>query len=118
MNIDQVGTFQDKGGYWECSPESMKGSLISIETPSISKEHASAAQLICSNWAKKIDIALKYVESVRAKYKLEAHTFINPNAFINSETEWSIYFDTESETEAVVGVEFDGDAPFQLVIGD
>jgi hypothetical protein len=66
----------------------------------------------------KIDIAIQYIESARAECQLEANTFNNPNAFINSNEEWSIYFDTESEVEAVVGVEFNGDTPFQLIIGD
>ncbi len=44
--------------------------------------------------------------------------FSNPNVFLNSTLEWTVYFDTESELEAVVGVEFLGNKPNQLVIGD
>jgi len=118
MEIDQVGKFQDKGGYWESNPESMAGAILSIETQNISDKQLLLAQDVCKGWAGNIEIALQYIESVRAKYKLEAKIFTNPNAFINSDTEWSIYFDTESEIEAVVGVEFSDDAPFQLTIGD
>jgi len=118
MEIDKVGTFQDKGGYWESSPELMRGSLLSIETPAISKEQASIAQAICENWASNVESALQYIENARAEYKLEAKVFTNPNAFINSDKEWAIYFDTESEIEAVVGVEYRNDTPYQLVIGD
>ncbi len=118
MNIDKVGIFQNKDGYWESSPKPLGGSQLSIETPEISEKQTLIAQVICANWTQKIDIALLYIESARAEYKLEAITFINPNAFINSDAEWSIYFDTESEVEAVVGVEFNEDTPFQLVIGD
>jgi hypothetical protein len=118
MKIDKVGIFQDKGGYWECSPELMKGALLSIETPAISNEQASIAQVICGSWTSKIGSALQYIEKARTEYKLEAKYFTNPNAFINSNEEWAIYFDTESETEAVVGVEFRNETPYQLVIGD
>ncbi len=118
MEIDQVGTFLDKGGYWEATPESMNGAILSIETENVSEKQALIAQSICEDWASRIETALQYIESVRVKYKLEAQTFNNPNAFINSDAEWSIYFDTESEIEAVVGVEFLNDAPFQLTIGD
>lgn len=31
---------------------------------------------------------------------------------------WVVYFDTGLETEAVVGVEFNGESPSQLIIGD
>ncbi|MFM2478685.1 hypothetical protein [Celerinatantimonas sp. MCCC 1A17872] len=118
MEIDQVGKFQDKGGYWEGNPDSMGGAILSIETENVSDKQVALAQGVCKGWAGKIEIALQYIESVREEYKLEAQTFNNPNAFINSDSEWSIYFDTESEAEAVVGVEFSGDAPFQLAIGD
>jgi hypothetical protein len=118
MEIDRVGTFLDKGGYWESTPALMGGSIVSIETENISDKQALIAQNICDNWAGKIETALQYIESVRAEYQLEAQTFNNPNAFINSDSEWSIYFDTESELEAVVGVDFLDDAPFQLTIGD
>jgi hypothetical protein len=118
MEIDQVGKFEDEGGYWESNPESMGGAILSIETEKISDKQVLLAQALCKGWAGKIGIALQYIESVRAEYKLEAQIFNNPNAFISSDSEWSVYFDTESETEAVVGVEFSGDAPFQLTIGD
>jgi len=118
MEIDQVGKFQDKGGYWESNPESMDGAILSIETEDISDKQILIAKDICKGWAAKIETALKYIESVRSEYKLEAQTFNNPNAFINTDSEWSIYFDTESEIEAVVGVEFSDDAPIQLTIGD
>jgi hypothetical protein len=32
--------------------------------------------------------------------------------------EWTVFFTTELELEAVFGVEMRGDEPFQLVIGD
>lgn len=118
MEIDQVGKFQDEGGYWESNPETMDGAILSIETESISDKQIMLAQIICKDWAGKIKVALQYIESVRTEYKLEAQTFDNPNVFINSDSEWSLYFDTESETEAVVGVDFSGDAPFQLSIGN
>ena len=118
MEIDQVGKFRDEGGYWESNPESMDGAILSIETESISDKQIMLAQALCKGWAGKIEVALRYIENVRAEYKLEAQIFNNPNAFINSDSEWSVYFDTESETEAVVGVEFSGDAPVQLTIGD
>lgn len=118
MEIDQVGTFLDKGGYWEGTPDLMNGAILCIESGNVSVKQALIAKDICEGWASRIEIALQYIESVRVEYRLEALTFNNPNAFINSDTEWSIYFDTESENEAVVGVEFLNDASFQLTIGD
>ena len=118
MELDEVGVFEQGDGYWESSPINMHGSLLSIESADISADQILRAQRICSNWSVYVDKCFAYIESVRNEYGLTAKRFTNPNAFIGADDEWSIYFDTESEVESVVGVEFRGESPFQLIIGD
>ncbi|MCS6162332.1 hypothetical protein [Shewanella baltica] len=118
MKIDNVGEFYYEDGYWECSPSQMNGSVLTIETEIVSNNQILIAQDICVHWDSKLDICIQYIEEVKDQYGLIARNFTNPNAFINSDTEWAIFFDTESELEAVIGVDFSGIEPFQLTIGD
>ena len=118
MQVVGVGTFCEQPGYWESYPEQLGGSPLSIESPEISLEQQDRSRYICSNWKTIISQCLSYVEARRADYGLLAKSFTGPGVFIQSGEAWSIYFDTDYEYEAVVGVEFRGTQPFQLIIGD
>ena len=118
MNIEGVGEFTSGNGYWECAPLSLKGSLLSFESTDISEDQIQCAKYICENWPRILAESRAYIESRREDYRIEAKTFDDPNVFISSGGSWSIYFDTESELEAVVGVEFRGHSPLQLVVRD
>ena len=118
MLIDGVGEFRMRSDHWECEPLALGESTLNIESAEISSDQKDRARYICSNWKAIVNQCLAYVELRRLDYKLKAESLTDPNVFINSGEEWSIYFDTEHEFEAVVGVEFHGDQPFQLTIGD
>ena len=118
MYIKGVGELTSGDGYWECSPPALEGSLLSIESTEISEDHLQWARYICSNWTEILAESKAYIELRRGDYQLEATQFKNPNVFLSSGEVWSVYFDTESELEAIVGVEFRGRSPFQLVVGD
>ncbi len=118
ISVKGVGEFAMCSDHWECAPLALGESTLNIESAEISPEQESRAQYICSNWAAIVSQCLAYVELRRVDYKLEADSLTDPNVFINSGEEWSVYFDTELEFEAIVGVEFNGNQPFQLVIGD
>ncbi|MBU1192130.1 MAG: hypothetical protein KKE76_10475 [Gammaproteobacteria bacterium] len=116
--IDGIGLFNQGDGCWEAEPEALQGALLSIETTNITSEIEARAKLICAVWSDLIPQCIEFIEVNREKYHLCATQFTNPNVFIDSDNEWAIYFDTESEIDAVVGVEFMGNEPFQLIIGD
>jgi hypothetical protein len=118
VQVDGVGAFCEHPGYWESYPEQLGGSVLSIETPEISVEQQELSRYVCSNWEEILAQSSTYIEARRADYGLEARAFTGPGVFIRSGEQWSIYFDTDHEFEAVVGVEFKGSQPFQLVIGD
>lgn len=76
------------------------------------------AKAVCAKWSSILDDCKRFIESNRQRYQLHAKTFTSPNVFIESRSMWVVYFDTGLETEAVVGVEFNGESPSQLIIGD
>ena len=118
QHIQGVGVFKDRSGYWESKPESLQGAFLSIDSAAISFELEERARTICSSWAKTLHACGEFIEANRSKHGLQAKTFANPDVILESGDVWSVYFDTELESEAVVGVEFQGNEPFQLTIGD
>jgi hypothetical protein len=118
VQVVGVGTFCEHPGYWESYPERLNGAVLSIESNDISVEQQELSRYICSNWEEVLALSLNYIESHRENYGLQAKTFKDPGVFIQSGEEWSIYFDTNNEYEAVVGIEFRGIQPFQMIIGD
>ena len=118
MELEGIGVFEKRDGYWESSPIQMNGSLLSIESEEISNTQIKIAKEICSSWEAYLNQCNEFIESSRSEYGLLAKEFSNPNVFINTDNEWAVYFDSENEMESVVGVEFKDNSPFQLVIGD
>ena len=104
--------------YWEIEPINLNGATIYIEKEHVTDEDVEAIERISASWLETIKECYSYIEQNRESYGMEAKKFSNPNVFLNSTLEWTVYFDTESELEAVVGVEFLGNKPNQLVIGD
>ena len=118
MKVEGVGRFRQGSGFWEAEPENLGGSLLSIESPTINASHAARAKSICEDWVAILEVCYQFIESHRDEYDLCAQTFENPNVFIEEEDIWSVYFDTEVDAQAIVGVEFHGQFPFQLIVGD
>jgi hypothetical protein len=118
VHIQGVGNFDERTGYWLSEPEQLHGAILSIESATISLGHETRAKSVCDNWESILATCRQFIEANRERYKLMANTFSEPNVFIESEDYWSVYFDTESEIEAVVGVNFKSSEPFQLIIGD
>ena len=116
--IEGVGLFRHMKGYWEAEPNALRGALLSIETQDITSDIEERVKIVCAVWSRLIPQCREFIEANRKKYQLQATQFTNPNVFINSGNVWAIYFDTESDIDAVVGVEFRDDEPFQLIIGD
>lgn len=116
--IDGVGEFQRRDGYWECSPQLMYDPIFNVDGETISSPQQERARQICRDWGNIIVRCKAYIEEVRGQYKLQAFEFNDPGIFIHEADEWSVYFDTEHEFDAVVGVDFRGERPFQLTIGD
>jgi hypothetical protein len=115
--VQRVGTFHEKGGYWECVPDGIPEGLITFQTPTISEAQELRAQKVCASWSDLIAQCLRYIEERRNATGLEAHQFDSPHVIIGDD-DWIVFFETESETETDVGVDFRGETPFQLVIGD
>ncbi|MFA0570882.1 hypothetical protein, partial [Vibrio gallaecicus] len=118
VEIKGIGTLVKREGYWEVEPINLNGATIYIEKEHVTDEDVEAIKQISAAWLETLKVCYGYIEQSRESYGLEAKTFSNPNVFFNSRLEWAIYFDTESELEAVVGVEFLGNKTNQLVIGD
>ncbi|HEY8025812.1 MAG TPA: hypothetical protein VIF60_14680 [Burkholderiaceae bacterium] len=116
--VDGVGTFQWHDDHWECSPAALAGAVISIDSIAISADHQARAVALCLKWHDVIAQCLAYIELRRKDYELEAVEFNEPDIFIDDDDEWTVYFGTEEEFDLLVGVEFRGDEPFQLIIGD
>lgn len=118
MEVEGVGMFRRGCDFWEAEPESLKGGLLSIESEAINSVQAARAKAICANWDSVLKQCTQFIECNRHKYGLQALSFTNPNVFIEAEDRWGVYFDTDSSIESVVGVEFSGQMPCQLIIGD
>ena len=118
VEIKGIGTLVKYEDYWEIEPMSLNGVTIYIEKGHVTDEDIESIKRISASWLETLKVCYGYIEQNRESYGLEAKVFSNPNVFLNSRLEWAVYFDTESELEAVVGVEFLGKEPSQLVIGD
>ncbi|TOL87667.1 hypothetical protein CGH88_23990 [Vibrio parahaemolyticus] len=118
VEIKGIGTLVRHEDYWEIEPMSLNGATIYIEKGHVTDEDIETIKRISASWLETLKVCYGYIEQSRESYGLEAKAFSNPNVFLNSKLEWTVYFDTESELEAVVGVEFLGNKPNQLVIGD
>ncbi|MCS0006142.1 hypothetical protein NB535_14580 [Vibrio parahaemolyticus] len=118
MEIKGIGTLIKREDYWEIEPMNLNGATIYIEKEHVTDEDVETIKRISASWLETLKVCYGYIGQNRESYGLEAKTFSNPNMFLNSRLEWAVYFDTESGLEAVVGVEFLGNKPNQLVIGD
>jgi hypothetical protein len=118
MHVAGVGDFRECENHWEGYPEALGGALLSIEAAVVSHGHQQRCGYVCSNWASIVARCRAYIEAERSTYGLEADRFDEPAVFVSTADDWSVYFDTGHESDAVVAVEFRGNDPFQLVIGD
>jgi hypothetical protein len=116
--IDGVGTFQWDDDHWECAPAALAGAVINIDSIVISAVQQARTEALCSNWNEVIAQCLAYIELRRKDYGLKAVEFNDPDVFIDDQDEWTVYFGTEEEFDQLVGVEFRGNDPLQLIIGD
>ena len=87
--IEGIGILKRGEGYWEAEPEALQGALLSIEALDITSDIEARTKIVCTTWPRLI-----------------------------LQCRWEIYFDTESDIDTFVGVEFRDDEPFQLIIGD
>ena len=118
MQIVGVGTFREGAGFWEGYPEALGGSLLSINSAEVTSGHQERCKYVCANWAHIVPQCLAFIEANRSAYALQAETYFAPGVFVASSESWTVYFDTNHESEAVIGVEFKGEEPFQLIVGD
>ena len=116
--IDGVGTFQWDDDHWESTPTALDGAVINIDAVAISPDQQARAAALCANWQEVIAQCLTYIELRRKDYRLKAVEFNDPDVFIDDQDEWTVYFGTEEEFDQLVGVEFRGNDPLQLIIGD
>jgi|GEM_PF-3599359 len=116
--IQGVGELLERKDFWEGELSRLDGGTLSIDSKTISSEQEARARWICENWPAVLSDCRKFIEAKREKYGLRAKQFDDPGVFMREGDEWTVWFGTESESEAIVGVEFRGDKPFQLVIGD
>jgi hypothetical protein len=116
--IDGAGTFQWDDDHWECAPSALDGAVINIDSVSISAAQQARAVALCAKWDEVIAQCLSYIELRRKDYRLKAVEFTDPDVFIDENEEWTVYFSTEEKFDQLVGVEFRGNDPLQLIIGD
>jgi hypothetical protein len=112
-----VGTFHRHRDYWECVPDAIPDTTITIDTTDISSSQEELARAVCASWRDTIQRCRDYIESRRAEDAFESRHFTEPQVIIG-ESDWTVFFGTELELEASFGVEMRGDKPFQLVIGE
>jgi hypothetical protein len=115
--VEGVGTFHRRRDYWECVPDAIPDTMITIDTPDISSSQEERARAVCDSWQDTIQQCRSYIESRRTEANFESRHFTEPTVSIG-ESDWIVFFTTERELEAVFGVEMRGDRPLQLVIGD
>lgn len=121
MQTNQIAgakIIQISGGSWELQPSPLGDVSLSIDATEISKEIEERAEWIIKNWSNILARCYSYIEENRTKYELIANPVGSPDIFISDGSEWAVYFGTDHEIEAVLGVDFNGDDPLQLVIGD
>ena len=116
--IQGVGELLERKDYWEAELSRLDGANLSIDSKTISPEQEARARWICENWPAILTDCRNFIEAKRDKYGLRAKDFHDPDVFLGEDDEWTVWFVAESDTEAIVGVEFRGNEPFQLVIGD
>jgi hypothetical protein len=115
--IEGAGIFRNRNGYWESEPALTAGGRIELDSDVISPSKEERVKSICFNWNSLMATCFDFIESQREEYGLLAKRFESPNVIITDD-DWIVFFSTEHEFESSVGVEFQGDTPFQLVIGD
>ncbi len=115
--VEGVGTFRRRHDYWECVPDAIPDTMVTIQTPDISSAQEERARAVCASWKDTVQLCRKYIESRRTEVDFESRRFTEPTVSIG-ESDWTVFFTTERELEAVFGVEMRGDKPLQLVIGD
>lgn len=115
--ISGIGTFRLLNDYWECTESLLDGISVTVLQASIRKESEARLQWIVSRWPILVDECRRYIAQNKADYGLRACSFTCPSIILGREN-WTVYFNTEDEVDSVVGVEFLGDMPRQLVVGD
>lgn len=114
--IPGIGEFTFRGDYWECLAAEISGLPITIDNPDIESQTDALTALLKFYKDSILSECIAYIESQRRNYGLSAKEFGNPNIVVMNTV--TVFFDTELETEATVGVEFLGTDPLQLIIGD
>lgn len=118
MEIEGIGALIKRDGFWEVEPSNLNGATIYVDSEFITSGEVERVKEVSESWQDILDNCLEYIESKRQEYTLEASIFENPNVFVSSLLEWGVYFDVINESEDVVGVEFIGNKPLQLVVGE
>lgn len=116
MNIPGVGDFSKRDNGWVASPGALKGVILKIESENITSGFIERARALCDGWGEILDVAMRFIEDQRSEYELSSRSFFNPNVFIDSPENWTVYFNSTLDEESVVGVEFNLDQPFQLTV--
>src|SRR5258708_6139328 len=112
-SVEGVGTFHRRHDYWECVPDTIPDTVITIQTSDISSSQEQRARAVCASWQDTIQRCRSYIESRRTETDFESRQFTEPEVSIG-ESDWIVFFTTECELEAVFGVEMRGDKPLDL----
>ncbi len=118
MYIEEIGEFVRGADFWACQPAVLGGESIQIFSPEVSEHQAEIARWICGHWDRILIQCREFVEAERDTYELEAKELNRPSVFIGEGDDWSVYFSTEHEFDATVGVDFERDIPIALTIGE
>ena len=105
--VEGVGAFHRRHDYWECVPDAIPDTVITVQTPDISLSQEERARAVCASWEDTIQRCRDYIESRRTETDFESRQFTDPTVSIG-ESDWIVFFTTESELEAVFGVEMRG----------
>ena len=118
MVITEVGEFVRGADFWSCTPAVLNGEAIQLYSPEVSEHQGEIARWICGHWPTILEQCSEFIEAERASYELHAQQFNTPSVFIGEGDDWSVYFRTEHEHDAIGGVDFERDMPVALMIGD
>ena len=118
MYVENVGEFIRHKDFCTCEPAVLGGEPIQILSAEVSEHQAQIARWICGHWQAVLVQCRGFVEAERDTYELEAQELTSPGVIIGEGDTWSVYFSTEHEHDAIVGVDFERDIPISLSIGD
>jgi hypothetical protein len=116
-DIAGIGTFKRHEDYWECFESLLDGISVSVMSLSIGVEVEAQLRRIAADWETYLNMSHAFIADKKAEYDLRADSFTSPSIIIGDDG-WTVFFETDDNIDSVVGVEYYGETPRQLIIGD